>query len=106
VDYLAYIAAGAFLANGIPHFVSGISGKYFPSPFAKPPGAGESSPVVNVLWGLTNLIVAWILVAGVGDFTTGFSIDMLLFAIGFSGMALVLGWHFGRVRNKVQGDKG
>ena len=104
MDCLAYFAAGAFLANGIPHFVSGISGKYFPSPFAKPPGVGESSPVVNVLWGLTNLIVGWALVTRVGEFTAGFSSDMFIIVIGFSGMALVLAWHFGRVRTKMQDD--
>ncbi len=106
MEYLAYFAAGAFLANGVPHFVNGISGNYFPSPFAKPPGVGESSPVVNVLWGLANLTVGWALFTSMGEFTSGFSSDMLLLVIGFCGMALVLAWHFGRVRNKVQGDKG
>jgi len=98
VEYLAYFAAGAFLANGIPHFVSGISGRYFPSPFARPPGVGESPPVVNVIWGLVNLIVGIILLMGVGEFNPGFSLDMLVMISGFSGMALVLAWHFGRVR--------
>ena len=49
--YLAYFAAGALLVNGVPHFVNGISGKRFQSPFASPPGVGESPPLVNVLWG-------------------------------------------------------
>jgi hypothetical protein len=47
-DYLAYIFAGFFLANGVPHFVQGISGKKFPSPCLAPrqgsiPSAGECS---------------------------------------------------------------
>ena len=50
--------AGLFVANGIPHFVHGISGKKFPSPFAKPPGKGLSSSIVNVIWGLTNFLIA------------------------------------------------
>jgi len=34
-DYLAYFFAGVFLDNGIPHFINGISGKPFSSPFAE-----------------------------------------------------------------------
>ena len=54
--YLLEFLSGAFLANGVPHFVQGISGHWFQSPFAKPPGVGESSPVVNVVWGFANLV--------------------------------------------------
>jgi hypothetical protein len=50
-----------FLANAVPHFVHGISGNRFPTPFARPPGKGLSSPTVNVLWGLLNLVVGTIL---------------------------------------------
>lgn len=45
--YVAYFFGGAFLANFVPHFVNGVSGNPFQSPFASPPGAGhtsESSP--------------------------------------------------------------
>ena len=59
--YLACLFAGMFLANTVPHFVHGISGDSFPSPFANPPGKGLSSPMVNVLWGLGNLIVGYVL---------------------------------------------
>jgi hypothetical protein len=59
--YIACFFAGAFLANTIPHFVHGISGDSFPSPFANPPGRGLSSPLVNVLWGLGNLVVGYVL---------------------------------------------
>ena len=60
-SYLAAFFAGAFLANAVPHFVHGISGDPFPSPFAKPPGKGLSSPTVNVLWALFNLIAGTLL---------------------------------------------
>ena len=53
--------AGAFLANAVPHFVHGVSGDPFPSPFSDPPGNGLSSPMVNVLWGLGNLLVGYLL---------------------------------------------
>jgi hypothetical protein len=56
--FLVQFVAGAFLANGVPHFVQGISGAWFQTPFASPPGIGESSPVVNVLWEFLNLVTA------------------------------------------------
>ena len=49
--YLAHFFAGAFLANGVPHFVQGICGSKFQTPFGKPPGVGKSLAIVNVLWG-------------------------------------------------------
>ena len=64
---VAYFFGGAFLANMIPHLVNGISGSPFQSPFASPPGEGLSSSIVNVLWGMFNLVVAS-LVARVGRF--------------------------------------
>ena len=51
IDYVAYLFGGAFLTNAVPHFVSGMMGRPFQSPFAKPPGEGLSSSTVNVLWG-------------------------------------------------------
>ena len=59
--YIAAFFAGAFLTNVIPHFVNGISGDPFPTPFADPPGKGLSSPLVNVLWALFNLVVGYLL---------------------------------------------
>ncbi len=59
--YISGFFAGMFLANFVPHFVKGICGDKFPTPFAKPPGKGLSSPTVNVLWGLFNLVVGYIL---------------------------------------------
>ncbi len=37
-DYVACLFAGMFLANVVPHFVHGISGDRFPTPFANPVG--------------------------------------------------------------------
>jgi hypothetical protein len=59
--YLAAFFAGFFLANVVPHFVHGISGDAFPTPFASPPGKGLSSPLVNSLWACFNLLVGYIL---------------------------------------------
>lgn len=60
-NYLAVFFAAVFLENTIPHFVNGVSGNKFPTPFSKPPGRGLSSPVVNVLWAMLNLAVGYVL---------------------------------------------
>lgn len=59
--YVACFFAGAFLANTVPHFVQGISGNSFPTPFATPPGKGLSSPTINVLWALFNMVIGYVL---------------------------------------------
>jgi hypothetical protein len=68
--YLVAILAAALLVNGIPHFVQGVSGKSFPTPFAGGPGTLDSAPR-NVLWGAANLIAGglllWIMRAGLSD---------------------------------------
>ena len=43
--YVFEFVSGLFLANGVPHFVQGISGHRFQSPFGYPPGVRESSPL-------------------------------------------------------------
>ena len=65
---VSYFFGGIFLANAIPHLVSGMMGRSFQSPFAKPPGKGLSSSTVNVLWGFGNLVVAYCLILRVGQF--------------------------------------
>lgn len=42
---VAYFFGGAFLTNALPHVISGLMGRPFQSPFAKPPGHGLSSSV-------------------------------------------------------------
>ncbi len=63
---LCYLFGGAFFANAVPHMVSGMMGRPFQSPFAKPPGQGLSSSTVNVLWGGANLVAAYCLIFQVG----------------------------------------
>jgi hypothetical protein len=64
---ISYFFGGIFLGNAVPHFVTGIMGRPFQSPFAKPPGEGLSSSTVNVLWGFANLVIAYLLLARVGN---------------------------------------
>ncbi len=67
-ELAAYFFGGAFLTNALPHFISGTMGHPFQSPFAKPPGQGQSSSTVNVLWGFLNLVFAYLLLIRVGSF--------------------------------------
>jgi len=97
--YVAYFFAGIFLANGVPHFVNGISGKKFQTPFAKPPGVGESSSVVNVVWGLFNFVVGYALVFGVGQFSCGLTIATLMVALGVIVISVYLAFRFGQLHN-------
>ena len=60
-DYVLHFIAGAVLANGVPHFVQGICGNKFQTPFARPRGVGESSALVNVIWGWFNFIIGGVL---------------------------------------------
>jgi len=99
--YVAYFFGGAFLINAVPHFVSGVSGRPFPSPFASPPGQGLSSPTVNVLWGIFNLLVAWLLICRVGKFELRRVQHALPVAIGGLLMAVMLARSFGRVLGGV-----
>ena len=98
--YLAYFFAGFFLANGVPHFVNGISGKRFPSPFASPPGRGESPPLVNVLWGLSNFFIGYTLIFQVGDFHFGMTRDVLMVGLGALVISVILSINFGRTRSR------
>jgi hypothetical protein len=95
--YVAYFFAGAFLVNAIPHFTSGVLGRKFPSPFASPPGKGESSPTVNVLWSAANVAIAYLLISRVGEFHLHQTKSVLAVGVGGLVMALQLANWFGQV---------
>jgi hypothetical protein len=93
---VAYFFGGAFLANAVPHFVSGVTGHPFQSPFAHPPGVGLSSAPINVAWGFTNLIVAYLLLAKVGNFELRRLRHAAIAGAGMLVMALMLAFTFGK----------
>jgi hypothetical protein len=93
---VSYFFGGIFLANAIPHYVSGIMGRPFQSPFAKPPGKGLSSSTVNVLWGLFNAVAGYLLVVRVGNFELGSISDVLALAVGALLISLLMARHFGQ----------
>ena len=94
--YFAYFFGGAFLANAMPHFVSGISGHPFQSPFASPPGVGLSSATINVLWGFFNFVIAYLLICRVGSFNLRKTQHVLVLGTGILTMSLMLAHSFGR----------
>jgi hypothetical protein len=94
--FIAYFFGGAFLANAVPHFVNGVSGHPFQSPFAHPPGEGLSSSTVNVLWGFFNLAIGYLLVCKVGTFELRRTAHVIPFGVGVVLMSLMLARAFGR----------
>lgn len=98
-NYVAAFFGGMVLANTVPHFVHGISGDPFPTPFAHPPGKGLSSPIVNVLWALLNLVIGYVLVWE-GRVARGNLNGLIPFFLGVAVMSLVLSVQFQKKQAK------
>jgi hypothetical protein len=92
----SYFFGGLFIANAVPHLVSGQMGRPFQSPFATPPGEGLSSSRVNVLWGSVNLALAYGLLFRVGAFDVRNLGHAGAAAAGGLLMSTYLAGHFGR----------
>ena len=99
MDYILPFLIGVLCINGLPHFIQGISGNAFQSPFASPPGVGESSALVNVIWGAFNFIAAYAILSYVGFFQLGNNPHTFSFVAGGLLCAIILAIHFGKVRN-------
>ena len=93
---VAYLFGGAFLSNAVPHFVSGVLGRPFQSPFAKPSGKGVSSSIVNVLWGFANFVIAYFLIAWVGRFDPRAADQIIALAAGVLFIGVMSARVFGR----------
>jgi hypothetical protein len=87
-QYIASFFAGMFIANTVPHFVHGISGDRFPTPFANPPGKGLSSPTVNVVWSLVNLAAGYALFRA-GNIWNGGVAPLALFFAGIAAISIM-----------------
>jgi len=94
--YISYFFGGAFLTNAIPHFIMGVTGHPFQSPFATPPGEGLSSAMINVLWGAFNLAIGYLLICRVGTFELRRTRHVLVAGAGVLLMALMSAHGFGR----------
>lgn len=97
--YVAAFFAGAFLTNAVPHFVNGISGEPFPTPFSKPPGKGLSSPTVNVVWALFNLVIGYALFEA-ASLTSGDRVALLVFFTGIAAISIMSSLTFAKKHSK------
>ena len=102
---VSYFFGGAFLANVVPHLVSGLRGEPFQTPFANPPGRGLSSSTVNVLWGVVNLVIAYALMRRAGDFDLKVTADAAAFGLGILALGLFLARHFGALHGGNEPDR-
>lgn len=96
---VALFFAGALLCNSIPHLVSGLQGRPFPSPFARPHGIGDSTPLVNFYWGMLNLVAGLAIMSRhrlAFEVSPG-AIAMLAGALAIGSFAAI---HFGKVQAK------
>jgi hypothetical protein len=96
--------AGLLTCNAVPHLAAGLRGEAFPTPFAKPPGIGFSSPVVNVVWGWINLFLGFAILPHIVLFSPVmplFNTAWLSFALGFLLAGVFLARHFGKVRSSA-----
>ncbi len=89
--------AGAFLCNCIPHLTAGLQGVAFPTPFARPRGVGNSSALINFLWGAFNLAAGLALLSRHGV-VLGLNVDCLALAAGALLLGVYLSRHFAKVR--------
>ncbi|MGC1549397.1 MAG: hypothetical protein WA777_12780 [Rhodanobacter sp.] len=94
--YVSYFFGAAFLTNAVPHLVSGVMGRPFQSPFAKPHGEGFSSSTVNVLWGFFNLAVSYVLLCRVGNFDLHATDQVVVAGLGALLMGVASARMFGR----------
>lgn len=88
-NYIACFFGGALLANFVPHFIKGVAGDKFPTPFANPPAKGLSRPYLNVLWALFNLIMS-ILLTSAGKVSMDNTWSQVIMFLGFASTAILL----------------
>jgi hypothetical protein len=93
---VSYFFGGAFLTNAVPHFVCGVMGRPFQSPFANPRGEGLSSSTINVLWGFFNLAVGYVLTCRIGDFDLRSTEHVVASGLGILLMGVITARLFGR----------
>ncbi len=80
-----HILIGFAFGNGMPHFLMGVAGKRFRSPLG-----ANSSPRVNVIWGLINFVLGSAGVVYLGaspawyGFLIGFWITVAMFGLGMN----------------------
>lgn len=90
-------AAGALLANAVPHGIAGLVGRPFPTPFADPPGVGLSGRGTNLAWSAANAALGLALLRG----RDGAARDGVAMGLSGAATAVVLAAYFGRLDLRV-----
>lgn len=98
--YLLALPAAVLTVNGLPHFLHGIAGQAFPTPFTGGPGSRDSA-LRNVFWGAGNIVAGGLLL---GLLSASFGnpllvTELVVAATGFGGLMAQLFSHperFGR----------
>lgn len=81
--YVLYFLTGLILANGMPHFVKGITGERHHTPLRR-----DSSAMLNAVWGTANLFIAgWLWLYA----------SLMPQALGYALVALFLGILIGSI---------
>lgn len=83
IKVISLFLAGLFFANGIPHFVNGISGRQFHNPSLHRFVPNVPSPVFNVIWGLFSFGLALLFLTVAGIINDPLNGQVILFASGF-----------------------
>ncbi len=86
---VAFLATG-FLVNAVPHTTAGFLALPLPTPFSGGPGT-LSPPMVNVLWGLSNLAIGWGLFVRVRPWFGRRSLRWTMIGFGFA-FAVGVAW--------------
>lgn len=97
MNYLSHFFVGAFLCNSIPHLACSLQGLSFPTPFAKPRGIGDSSPLVNFFWGLFNLLTGLALLTAF-PVQIGLNAEFMTVLAGATALGVYISTHFAKVR--------
>jgi hypothetical protein len=91
--FLQFVS-GLLIANGVPHFLQGVSGHWFQTPFGSPPAWANPSPCstsFGVRESRCQLRPAFAFAPKGGD--------VMLVCLGALVIALALARDFGRVRS-------
>ncbi len=100
MDKLLLFFSGAFLANSIPHYVNGISGREFVRPFLYRFVPWMPNSLFNVIWGIIWMVLSIILFKVYQKlnpdikFNIGLNLDFMIFTVGFIAVSVFLSIFF------------
>jgi hypothetical protein len=91
--YLACFFSGVLFANAVPHFIHGVSGEFFPAPFAHYLGNGFLEYLSNIIWGFINIVCGYNLFV-VGKVSSTDKWGKFSFFTGLLSMSIFLSFVF------------